>query len=83
MGIVISASLSFSLTFMAGFHIYLLAKNYSTIEMGALKRRNPFDLGKMENLGTIFGPDVKTWFFPIEVSPTSNGIDHPLAIQEV
>ena len=63
---VLSFAFSISIAILLCFHTYLLLNNMTTLEMGALTWKNPFDKGsKRKNWESTFGSDVKSWFLPI------------------
>ncbi len=76
-------SFTFSLSFaiatgcMFAFHVMLILKNQSTLEMDILYNVNPFNLGSRSNWEQVFGEDWKTWFLPIAPKRTVNGITYP------
>merc|ERR1712066_1121052 len=66
---IISASISFALCILGGFHLYLVLTNQTTIEFHgnmsnkakARRRgeyyRNPYDQGRRRNFKQVFGPE--------------------------
>ena len=73
-GCVLSISVACALTILLIVHLAMLAKNETTIEMGAYGRRNPFKkLTIYDNFRVIMGAGVGTWFLPIE--PQDRGTD--------
>jgi hypothetical protein len=71
---VLSTAFSIAISFLLGIHTYMLLNNMTTLEMGALSLRNPFDQGNWRNnWAQTFGTDSKTWFLP--VPPRDQGFD--------
>ncbi|CAG0883187.1 unnamed protein product [Cyprideis torosa] len=74
---------SISLSFLTSYHLYLIAKNRSTLEAfrapvfisGADKRA--YDLGYGHNFRQVFGESVLQWPWPIQTQP-GNGIEYPV-----
>lgn len=66
MAAIISLAFSVAISFMLGIHTYMLLSNMTTLEMGALSLRNPFDQGsKVKNWEQTFGTNKLGWFFPL------------------
>merc|ERR1719263_2659454 len=73
---VISCSVLIAISFLGGFHTYLLATNQSTIEFqinfaerySAKARgevwKNPYDMGYLENVRQVLGPNILLGLFP-------------------
>jgi ABC-type nickel/cobalt efflux system permease component RcnA len=76
MSTVVSASFGLALTVFAGFHLYLSAKNYTTIEFSDApvnEAKSPWCLGSArENLRDVFGSRVWMWVLPVR-SHTESG----------
>lgn len=90
---IVSASILIALTFLGGFHVYLVITNQTTIEFQSnlwnKKKarqhgeffRNPYDLGRTRNFQQVFGPNACCafkWLFPLlAIAPTGDGITFP------
>jgi len=77
-GWVFSIAVSCALILMLCVHLYLIAKNDTTIEMGAYESRNPFDQQSVyENFRQVFGEKTITWLIPMQPQNRDwNGIDY-------
>eukprot|EP00927_Polykrikos_kofoidii_P079238 TRINITY_DN76020_c0_g1_i1.p1 TRINITY_DN76020_c0_g1~~TRINITY_DN76020_c0_g1_i1.p1 ORF type:complete len:481 (-),score=61.81 TRINITY_DN76020_c0_g1_i1:30-1256(-) len=72
---VLASLLAFLLTPFLGFHTWLLAKNITTIEfcerMAAGDTEgwhSAYDVGVFENMRSVLGDSIVTWFIPIQLS---------------
>jgi palmitoyltransferase len=64
--IVLGAALSVSIMLMWIFHTFLLCKNWTTLEMTELLRKDIFrDQPCMNSWKQAFGPNCLYWFIPI------------------
>eukprot|EP00347_Sterkiella_histriomuscorum_P002812 403366711 len=78
--ITFSLSISFACATagMLGFHIYLILKNNSTIELDKLQGWNVYNQGHKNNWAQVFGENWMTWLIPVEPKRTVNGIHYPM-----
>lgn len=61
-----TAVLSVSLGSMCAFHVYLVANNYTTLEMGILMRTGHYrDLGCLRAMKLTFGVNPLLWAVPV------------------
>jgi len=86
---VISVSVWVAITFMLGWHTYLIISGQTTIEfyynqtqgMAARAKgdvyRNPYDLGLSRNWVSFFGP-YRMWMLPSSRSPPGDGLSFPV-----
>lgn len=90
---IVSASILMALTFLGGFHVYLVITNQTTIEFQSnlwnKKKarqhgeffRNPYDLGRTRNFQQVFGPNACCrfkWLFSCWAEgPTGEGLEFP------
>ncbi|KAM6923732.1 palmitoyltransferase ZDHHC15B [Xenentodon cancila] len=76
----------FSLTFLFGYHCWLVAQNRSTLEAFSAPvfpsgpDKNGFNVGRRKNLKQVFGEDGRMWFIPVFTSQ-GNGHYFPLKSQ--
>lgn len=82
---VILCPLTLALTFLLGWHIYLILQNKTTIEYhegvramwlaekGGDLYHHPYDLGVYENLISVLGRSIFCWFCPVS-NNTGNGL---------
>jgi hypothetical protein len=69
---IISLAFSLSIGGLLAIHTWMLLHNQTTLEMGALTKRNPFHLGSYRNnWAQTFGTDYKKWFIPVSVNGSS------------
>ena len=75
---VLSLAFCMSIFFLMAVHGYMLARNLTTIEMGAIMVRNPFSKGSVRaNLEQTFGRDWRYWLIPVEPRErVADGINH-------
>ena len=73
---ILSLAFSISILCLLCVHTYMIMFNMSTIEMGALVNRNPFNKGNIwENIEQTMGKDWRLWLFPIDpVQRVYNGL---------
>ncbi|KAI5648605.1 hypothetical protein M9H77_34610 [Catharanthus roseus] len=90
---VASGAMIFGLTMtlgtLLGWHIYLTARNMTTIEYyegkraawlarkSGLRYRHPFDLGAYKNFSLVLGPNMVKWFCPTAVGHIKDGLNFP------
>lgn len=90
---IVSASILMALSFLGGFHVYLVITNQTTIEFQSnlwnKKKarqhgeffRNPYDLGRTRNFQQVFGVNPCCqfkWLFPLlSVPPVGDGLEFP------
>lgn len=73
----VSAMLSIGVSFLYGYHVYLLLHNRTTLEafrpplMAYGPDRNAFNLGKRENVQQLFGRAKLLWLLPLFTSEGS------------
>jgi len=84
-GFVMCSSLALALSVFVPFHVYLVSKGRTTIEMFEFTdpRRVSFaeqyDLGCGRNWRQVFGESWWTWPFPIRASVPGDGLAFPVA----
>lgn len=92
--LLLSAFLLMFVSFLLGWHLYLLFMNKTTIEYhegvrakavakgGAkLQRPHPYDLGDpLSNLEATFGHKIMGWAFPIKASAEGSGLSFPVSV---
>lgn len=82
--LLLSGLLGLLLTPFLGFHLWLLAKNMTTIEFCEKRSgssngyQSPYDIGLYSNIASIFGDDWRHWPLPIG-APTGEGTVFPVA----
>ncbi|KAJ3672167.1 hypothetical protein LUZ60_006888 [Juncus effusus] len=76
---------------LLGWHIYLLIYNMTTIEFRGVQRdkwlaqksgqkyRHRFDMGLINNLKQVLGPNVLKWFVPTDVGHLKDGTQFPVS----
>ena len=77
---VFSLAFSFSIGMLLATHTYLLARNFTTIEMGGLIGKNPFSQGSIyKNLEQTLGKDWRLWLVPVDpIQRGNDGINHSI-----
>eukprot|EP01071_Lankesteria_metandrocarpae_P008795 Lankesteria_metandrocarpae@DN5056_c0_g2_i2.p1 len=76
-------ALFISLIMLLVLHASNIVRNVTEIELLYLSKRNPYDLGKLENFEQIFGKGYVSWLLPIEPwKPTCDGVQFPVAEQQ-
>ena len=77
--------LSVGLVCFWGFHTYLLALNYTTIEFLEKRGCNPpldhvnkFDVGVRRNVVAVMGYNPLLWWLPVRWSVRGDGLSFPL-----
>lgn len=77
-GTVFSLAVGWAVMLLLGVHTFLLATNYTTIEMGCYGRRHPFQNKKWYlNFEHVFGNNLLTWLIPIKPKHRStDGINY-------
>lgn len=79
-GYIMSSAFAFALAFFVGFHIYLIAKGRTTIEMYELTdpqraaRVARYNLGISQNFKNTCGTSPACWFFPTRAFIPGDGI---------
>lgn len=82
--------LCFGLTGFLSFHTFLVSHNYTTIEY--LEKRtcwpkadwvNPYNLGVLKNLQSVFGNNLLEWLFPVRLTVPGNGLFYDVNEQAI
>jgi hypothetical protein len=80
---IFSVAISWALVLLLSVHLYLLATNETTLEMGAYGKKNPFCHKRWyKNFEIMFGSNTNTWLLPITPKDRNcDGITYPMNSQ--
>ncbi|GAA0140083.1 protein modifying enzyme [Lithospermum erythrorhizon] len=88
---IMTVGLSVTLGTLLGWHVYLTARNMTTIEYYESKRKawlanksgllyhHAFDVGTYRNISLVLGPNVLKWLIPTARSHIKDGLSFPTA----